>query len=279
MHLAPIAMDLLLLVTLLTLPAAAANLPDPEIENGFRAMYNLEFVQAEREFAAFEHHHADNPIGPVAKAACLIFGEFKRLGVLQSQFYESDSAFAAREKLSGDPAVRERFDSALEQGEQLARARLSKDDTDQDALFALTLASGLRADYLALIEKRNFASLHYVKQASAYSKQLLSVHPDCYDAHLASGISRYLTGSLAAPLRWVVRLGGAKPDKQGGMEELKLTAERGELLAPFARILLAIAYVRDRDKSRALAELEILRQEFPANPLFVAEIARLKKPH
>jgi hypothetical protein len=53
----------------------------------------------------------------------------------------------------------------------------------------------------------------------------------------------------------------------------------GELLAPFARILLAIAYVRDRDKSRALAELEILRQKFPANPLFVTEIARLEKPH
>jgi hypothetical protein len=279
MPLASIGIDLLLLVTLLTLPAAAANVADPEIEDGFRAMYNLEFVQAEREFAAFERQHADNPIGPVAEAADLLFGEFQRLGVLQSQFYQSDSAFAAREKLSTDPAVRERFNSALQQGEQLARARLSGDATDRDALFALSLASGLRADYLGLIEKRKLASLHYAKQASAYGKQLLSVHPDCYDAHLAIGVSQYLTGRLAAPLRWIVRLGGANPDKQGGMVELKLTAERGELLAPFARILLAIAYVRDRDKSRALAELEILRQKFPANPLFVTEIARLEKLH
>jgi hypothetical protein len=241
-------------------------------------MYNLDFAQAEREFTAFEQQHADNPIGPVSEAADLLFGEFQRLGVLQTQFYENDSAFAARKKLSADPAVRDRFNAALAQGEQLARARQLKDATDHDALFALTLASGLRADYLALIEKRNFASLHYAKQASAYGNQLLGVHPDCYDAHLASGVSRYLTGSLAAPLRWMVRLGGANPDKQGGISELELTATRGELLAPFARILLAIAYVRDKDKSKAMAELESLRKEFPSNPLFATEIARLEQP-
>jgi hypothetical protein len=269
----------LLLIALLTLPAAATNVPAPEIESGFRSMYNLEFTQAEHEFTAFEQHHADNPIGPVSEAAGLLFSEFQRLGVLQTQFYENDSVFAGRQKLTSDPAVRDRFNAALAQAEQLAHARLSKDATDHDALFALTLASGLRADYLALIEKRNFSSLHYAKQASAYGNQLLSVHPDCYDAHLASGVSRYLTGSLAAPLRWMVRLGGANPDKQGGIAELRLTAERGELLAPFARILLAIAYVRDKDKTRALTELQQLQREFPSNPLFSVEIAHLEKPH
>lgn len=266
-----------LLMTMLAFPVAAANMPAPEIESGFRAMYNLDFSQANREFTTFEQQHADNPIGPVSAAADLLFGEFQRLGVLQTQFYENDSAFAARKKLTADPAVRDRFNSALAQAEQLAHARLMKDATDHDALFSLTLASGLQADYLALIEKRNFASLHYAKQASAYGNQLLAVHPDCYDAHLASGVSRYLTGSLAAPLRWMVRLGGANPDKKGGISELELTAQRGELLAPFARILLAIAYVRDKDKSRARAELESLRKEFPSNPLFATEIARLEE--
>lgn len=270
---------IVMMAALVRLPAAAANVPEPQIESGFRSMYNLDFVQAQREFAAFEQVHADNPIGPVSEAADLLFGEFQRLGVLQTEFYESDSAFAARKKLSPDPAIRDHFNSALAQAEQLARARLSKDATDHDALFALTLASGLRADYLALIEKRNLASLHYAKQASAYGNQLLSVHPDCYDAHLASGVSRYLTGILSAPLRWMARLGGASPDKQGGMAELRLTAEKGELLAPFARILLAIAYVRDKDNTRALAELESLRKEFPSNPLFATEIARLEQPH
>jgi hypothetical protein len=128
-----------------------------------------------------------------------------------------------------------------------------------------------------MIEKRNLAALHHAKQAEVYGTQLLAIHPDCYDAHLASGVSRYLTGSLSAPLRWIVRLGGANPDKQGGIKELQLTAERGVLLAPFARILLAIAYVRDKDKTRALQELDTLRQQFPGNRLFAREIAELDK--
>jgi len=266
-----------LMPVLLILPGAASSEPSAEIEHGFRLMYNLNFSQAEREFSAFEQQHRDNPMGPVSEAADLLFSEFQRLGVLEGQFYENDSAFAARKKLAADPVVRDRFNQALTQAEKLAHERLAKNSTDHDALFALTLASGLRSDYLAMIEKRNLASLHHAKQAEVYGNQLLAIHPDCYDAHLASGVSRYLTGSLPAPLRWIVRLGGANPDKQGGIKELQLTAERGVLLAPFARILLAIAYVRAKDKTRALQELDTLRQEFPANGLFAREIAKLDK--
>jgi hypothetical protein len=268
-----------LLLSVAHAAAAPARTSVAEIENGFRLMYNLKFTEAEREFSNFQQQHSDNPMGPISDATDLLFSEFQRLGILETQFYEDDAVFAARKQLTADPGVRDRFNGRLSRAEELAHARLLKDPTDHDALFALTLASGLKADYLALIEKRNFASLHYAKQASVLGNQLLAVHPDCYDAHLASGISRYLTGSLAAPLRWIVRLGGANPDKQGGIAELKLTAERGELLAPFARILLALAYVRDKDKKKATAELEILRTHFPDNPLFSREIARLRNTH
>jgi hypothetical protein len=260
---------------LLALPAAASTPASPQIESGFQLMYNLNFSKAEQQFSAFELEHSDNPMGPVSRAAGLLFSEFHRLGVLETQFYENDSSFAARKKLIADPALRDRFQAALKTSEDLAYARLAKDPGDHDSLFALTLDYGLRADYAALIEKRNLASLHYAKQASSLGNQLLALHPDCYDAHLASGVSRYITGSMAAPLRWIVRLSGGNPDRQGGIAELQLTADHGELLAPFARILLAIAYVRDKDRTKALQELVTLRGEFPANPLFTQEIARL----
>ncbi|HJT69619.1 MAG TPA: hypothetical protein VJ731_05440, partial [Terriglobales bacterium] len=94
-------------------------------------------------------------------------------------------------------------------------------------------------------------------------------------AHIASGISKYIIGSMAAPIRWLVRLGGVNGDKQQGIQELKLVADRGHYLAPFANILLAIAYVRDHDKQHARALLADLRQQFPSNPLFAEEIAKL----
>lgn len=258
----------------LLMPAVAMDV-DPQLDSGYRLLYNLDFNHAQQEFSSWEQEHGDDPLGPASEAAGILFSEFRRLGVLEAQFYENDSAFEARKKISSDPAVRVRFDTALQRAESLARARLAQDPKDLNALFALTLSSGLKADYAALIEKRNLASLHLTREATAWADQLLAVHPDCYDAHLASGISRYLIGSMAAPTRWILRLGGVKGNKQAGIAELQLTAERGHYLAPFARILLAIAYVRDKDRARAREALVSLQRDFPENPLFAREIARL----
>ena len=270
---------LALLGILPNLAAAADTVSSAaSLDRGFSLLYNLDFPGAHQVFTAFQQEHPDNPLGPVSDAAGFLFSEFDRLGVLESQFYADDRTFEARKKLAPDPAVRDRFYSSLEQADGRAHARLMKNPKDADALFALTLSSGLKADYDALIEKRNLASLHYTKEATSWAEQLLTVDPNCYDAHLATGVSQYIIGSMAAPIRWLVRLGGVSGDKQKGISELQLTAARGHYLAPFARILLAIAYVRDKDNPRAREILISLRNEFPHNPLFAQEIARLGAP-
>jgi hypothetical protein len=255
--------------------AAANDMALAPLDRGYRHLYDLDFARAEQEFSAWQQQHPADPMGPVSQAAGLLFAEFHRLGVLETQFYESDAAFDRRGKLSPDGAVRARFDQILTQSDELARSRLARDARDRDALFALTLAAGLRADYAALIEKRNFASLRYTKEATGWAEKLLVIDPTCYDARLATGISRYIIGSMAAPVRWVLRLGGVSGDKEAGIADLRVTAEKGRYLAPFARILLAIAYVREHKKPQARALLASLQQEFPNNPLFAHEIARL----
>jgi hypothetical protein len=255
------------------LPRAAAASP---LDRGFSGLYNLDFSDAQSDFAAWEKLHPDDPVGPVSEAAGYLFSEFNRLGILEAQFYENDDAFVGRPKLSADPAVREQFQAAIARAENLAHAKLAKDSKDRNALFALTLSSGLQADYAALIEKRNLASLRYTKEASASAQQLLDVCHDCYDALLATGFTKYIIGSMAAPVRWILRLGGLRADKEGGMADLQATAEHGHYLAPFARILLAIAYVREKDKARALQLLAGLQHEFPGNTLFPREIAHLQ---
>jgi len=216
-------------------------------------------------------------MGPVSQAAGILFSEFNRLGVLESQFYESDSAFADRNKYVADPKQKARFDEELTRGENLGKAQLSRDPRDRDALLGMTLINGLRADYAALIEKKSLSSLHYTKDSSAWAKQLLDADPRCYDAHLAGGISRYIVGSMSAPVRWILRMGGVPGDKAGGIAELQTVAANGRLLAPFARILLAIAYVRDRDRPRAREVLLSLKRDFPNNHLFPLELARLDR--
>jgi hypothetical protein len=255
-------------------PATAAT---TALDDGFLGLYNLDFDGAQKDFSAWEAQHPDDPVGPVSEAAGLLFSEFHRLGVLEAQFYEDNDKFVDRPKLTADASLRDRFHGQIDRAEKLARERLAGNAKDPDALFALTLCSGLQADYAALIEKRNMASLHFTKEASARAEQLLAVCPDCYDALLATGFSKYIIGSMAAPVRWLLRMGGLPADKKGGLADLQMTAEHGHYLAPFARILLAIAYVREKDNQRALQLLNGLQQEFPNNSLFPAEIERLQK--
>ncbi len=268
---------LFLFVLLGVVPLAAGDVSMPALDQGFRRLYDLDFAGAQKDFESWEKQNPDNPMGPVSEAAAVLFSEFNRLGVLEAQFYENDSVFAARRKYDVDPSERALFEQRLFRAEDLARARLGRDAKDRDALLAMTMASGLRSDFAALIEKRNMASLHYTKDATAWANQLLAAHPKCYDAHLASGVSRYIVGSMTAPLRWILRIGGVPGDKAEGIAELQITATEGRLLAPFARILLAIAYVREKEPAQARELLLSLQQEFPDNPLFGRELARLDK--
>lgn len=267
----------LAMVLFSSLASNAADLPvgSPTLDSGFQLLYNLDFDHAQQVFASWQQEHPQDPTGPASEAAGVLFAEFNRLGVLESQFYADDHSFDARRKFTPDAAAHERFENALNRAETTAQTRLTHDAKDRDALFSMVLVFGLRADYAALVEKRNLASLHYTKQANVWAQQLLAVDPQCYDAHLATGVSQYIVGSMSAPVRWLVRFGGVSGDKQNGIQELQLTADRGRYLAPFARILLAIAYVREKDPNRARTLLVSLKNDFPENPLFDKEIARL----
>jgi hypothetical protein len=268
-------------LSLLVIPALAADTPTTptSLDKGFRLLYNLDFDQAHLVFVTWQHDHPQDPVGPTAEAAGILFSEFHRLGVLESQFYEDDKSFLNRDKVNPDDSVRDKFNSALARARDAASARLAINATDRDALFAMTLSSGLQADYQALIEKRNMSSLHYTREANDWADKLLAVDPSCYDARVATGFSKYIIGSMAAPVRWVLRMGGVAGDKKQGMVELQMTADHGRYLGPFARILLAIAYVRDKDNAKARELLANLRDEFPKNTLFPREIARLDAGH
>lgn len=259
-----------------TLSPRAASEEPATLDRGFQMLYNLDFNGAQREFQSWEVQHPENGVGPAAEAAGLLFSEFDRMGILEGQFLANDASFKEKNKPPApDPKVKARLEAALARSEELASRRLAANPQDADALFAMTMVYGLRADYTALIEKHNLASLRFSREASAWAEKLLAVQPDNADACLATGVHNYIVGSLAAPWRWILRLGGYSGDKQKGMEDVERAAQHGRYLAPFGRILLAIAYVRDKEPERAREVLVDLNRDFPRNPLFPREIARL----
>jgi hypothetical protein len=256
---------------------AAATLDNPvTLENGYRQMYNLDFQSAHRTFETWKQLHPEDPLGPVSNAAAYLFAEFDRLHVLESELFVNNEKFEKRQRLMPDPAIRRAFESELQRSEQMANQVLSRSPQAVNAQFAKMLANGLRGDYLALIDKRNLAALNFMKGSRSLAEELLAQDPSFYDAYLAIGAENYLLGSSSAPVRWFLRLGGAQTDKQDGIAKLRLTAEKGRYLAPFARLLLAVAALRDQNREQARTLLAGLAQEFPGNPLYKKELARLQ---
>lgn len=249
------------------------------LDAGYADMYNLDFAAAHETFHTWERLHPEDPLGPVSDAAAYLFSEFQRLHILEVELFTDNQKYENREKPAPDPKTKAAFEEALNRAQQLADQILARDPNNRNALFAEILANGLQGDYLALIEKRNFAGLSYMKKSRGLAEKLLGMDPSYYDAYLAVGVENYLLGINPAPVRWFLRMSGAETDKDQGITKLRLTAQHGRYLAPYARLLLAVAALRDHDRATAKNLLQGLAQQFPHNPLYSRELARLDHPN
>jgi hypothetical protein len=248
---------------------------NPVIDRGYRQMYNLDFDDAHKTFAQWERDHPEDPLGPVSNAAAFLFAEFDRLNILHSEFFVDSGMFHRRPKVTPDAQVRQAFDQELGKSGKLSDAILAGKPDDADALFARILTLGLRADYEALIERRDFDALRVIKDSRATAEKLLTIQPNYYDAYLAVGVENYLFSLKPAPVRWILQASGGETDRDKGVQDLRLTAEKGQYLSPYARLLLAVAALRNKDIPKARDLLAALAREFPHNRLYAQELAQL----
>ncbi len=265
-------------LTGLVISGSAAGLPvEPLLDKGFRQMYNMDFAGAHVTFAEYQRTNPESAMGPISDAAAYLFTEFDRLNILRSEYWIKDESFWVVNKPKGDPVLKKKFEEVLVRGQQLAENKLKNTPDDVDAMLASTMAFGLHADYLALIERKNLTALAEVKQSRTLAEKLLASHPDVYDAYIAPGIENYLLSQKPLAIRWFLRLGGAETDRQIGIQKTGLTAEKGHYFLPYARLLLAIPRTsRDNNREGAKQKLQWLAQEYPGNHLYRDELERLK---
>jgi hypothetical protein len=245
------------------------------LDAGYENMYNLQFVAAHQIFARYQQSHPDDPMGPVSNAAAYLFYEFDRLKILRSNFFAGNKKFVYGSKIAPDPKVVTDFEADLAKARHLAEATLKKNPADQDALLARVMATALDAYYKALIQKQYRQALTEIEQSQGESLELLNVCADCYDGYLATGFENYLLSQKPSPERWLLRQMGAETNKQIGINELTIVADKGHYLKPYAKVLLAIVALRDNKKQEARSYLAELSEEFPQNDLFRQELKRL----
>ncbi len=261
---------------LLTTSVPAQKLARTGLDAGYYDMYNLNFAGAHKVFGEWMKTNPDDPLGPASDAAAFLFSEFDRLGVLDVELFTDDDTFTARKKLPPNPQARRDFEDRAAQGERLARAKLQKAPGDAQALYALTLISGLRSDMAAMIDKKDYAALKLTEQGSKLAAQTLASDPNLYDAHIAVGVENYMLALKPAILRLFLFMRGDAMDKEEGVRQIRICAEKGHYLAPFARLMLAVTDLRAGNMAHAREMLSGLATEFPQNTLYRRQLDRIR---
>jgi tetratricopeptide (TPR) repeat protein len=264
----------LLLATVALCPAASRP-ESPRVEDAFHRLYSFDFPGAETVARRYIAANPDCPLGHAVLAAGFLFSELNRLDALSSPI--SEEKVKNRKSLKPDPAVRARFWLAVADADRRAQSLLAADPNHRLALAALAISSGLKRDYLALIDKKLRQSMDHIKDAQHYSTRLLAVDPLAHDAYLNTGFSEYLLGNFPFFLRWVVKIDGVTGDKQKGLQQLEIAARSGSLMKPFAQLLLANFYQREGRPKDSVRLLSALLDEHPANHVVRRELEKLRQ--
>lgn len=254
--------------------ATPAFVSVPELSSGFRQLYIQKFPEGRALFEAWASQHPDEPFAQVAIAASYLFEEFYDQGVLTSDFFLNEKKFLHGIEGEPDPARMAGFERAIARARELASQRLSKDPRDPEALYALTLCAGMESDADMILRKHNLDALRRLKEANSHAKALLAERPDAKDAYLALGTANYVIGSLSMGFRAMLWFGGVHGDRKLGMQQLAEAADGGRYLEPLAKIMLALAARREKQKPLAQKLLRELTEEFPESPLYSVEYAK-----
>jgi hypothetical protein len=249
--------------------------PVPELSAGFDLLYEQKFAEARQIFASWESRNQEDPFGEVAVAASYLFEELYLQGVLTSDFFLNEKRFLHGIDGRPNPERMSHFGEALTRARELAKVRQKRNPNDGEALFALTLATGMESDAESILQKKHLDGLKHMKEANKYAESLLAEYPDAVDAYIALGIANYIIGSQTAGSRFALWFDGIHGNKKLGMEQVAKTAENGRYLGPFAKILLALAACREKQVALAQKLLRELTEQYPASELFASEYAKV----
>ena len=145
---------------------------------------------------------------------------------------------------------------------------LDQNDRDATAKFYLGGIYGYRGMMLQS-EGSLLKAAAEGRQAYVLLEEALEEQSDLYDAHMGFGLFRYLVTKAPRSLHWVLRLVGITPDLEGGLQSLRLAAERGTYTRNEARLYLAQFLFNEHRKDEAFGYLNDLCREYPENTLFL----------
>jgi tetratricopeptide (TPR) repeat protein len=255
-------------------PTRSTN--DANTRKGFDNFYNFDYDKSIREFEAALQAHPDDPFAVNHLLSAVIFKELYRIGALDTEAYATDNFLTKKYLQPLDPKVHDRVYQLSEQSIRLSDDHLAKNPNDVNALYARSVARGLRSTYMGMAEHAWFAALRNALGARHDDERVLELDPNYVDAKNLLGIHLYVIGSLSWPAKVAASMVGVSGNKQKGLEYLREVAAHGSPeVAWDAKIALALFLRREQQYNEALQIVGGMYQAFPRNFLIATEYAHL----
>lgn len=148
---------------------------------------------------------------------------------------------------------------------EVAEARLDENEDDIDARFFLGGAYGTLGRYYG-ITKSFLKAYWYGQKGKNYLEEVIESDSTYYDAYLGLGIYHYLADVLPKFVKILSFLFGVDGDRDKGIYELNLAAEKGVYTKTEAMFFLSAIYTyREKEYEKAVEILTKLLNKYPNN--------------
>lgn len=248
---------------------------ETRVDRGFEHFNNLEYGAALEIFRDLVKEHPGNPDFHNHVAQTILYRELFRVGALESELVSGNNSFLRRPKMEPSEADQLEFEDAVASALRLCDARLAEDPDDIAALFAQGVTHGLKSNYDFLVRKAWMDSLRSATNSRKSHQRVVELDPSNIDARMIPALHNYVVSLLPWYMRALGFLAGFRGDKEGGIRELELVAERGDTNRHNARFLLAVLYRREQRPGDAVPLLQGLMADFPRNWILPMELVQM----
>ena len=162
----------------------------------------------------------------------------------------------------------------LDKAEGFAPALVSDPATEDMGYFALSISSGVRRDFEALVLGQWKACLAHAQETNLMGRKLLKANPKAHDAYCIFGWSEYLISRVPGPVRRIARIPGITGDRAKAIKFCEVPVKSGQYYREFAMCLLVALYTEEGKTAEAIGVLTDLARAYPTNTAVAAELTR-----